>query len=88
MSFAKNIDKNYYKTISRNLSAKYNQKDFEHAKQPDTYAAETASKKLIPKAAEASGDLTDNRIANNITVISRKSPQNSSETVECKTENT
>ena len=50
--------------------------------------AETASKKLIPKAAEASGDLTDNRIANNITVISRKSPQNSSETVECKTENT
>ena len=44
-------------------------------------------KGAIQKTAEASGDLIGNKIADKRTKISRSSPQNSSETVESKTEN-
>ena len=38
----------------------------------------TASKRAIQKTAEVTGDLTDNKIADEITKVSRPSRQNSS----------
>ena len=76
------------KNISRNLSNKYSpdildmrQKPLDHAKQSATDAFETASKRAIPKTAEAIGDVTGNEIADKITNVSKKSQQNNSETV-------
>ena len=45
------------------------------------------SKSVIQKTAEATGNLTDNKIPDKITKVWRSSPQNSSETVESETEN-
>ena len=47
----------------------------------------TPSKSVIQKTAEATGNLTDNKIPDKITKVWRSSPQNSSETVESETEN-
>ena len=49
--------------ISKNVSSKYSQKLLCHAKQSATDALETASKRAIQKAAEATGDLIANKIA-------------------------
>ena len=43
-------------------------------------ALKTASKRVIKKKAEATGDLIGSKIANIITKVSRTLPQNSSET--------
>ena len=74
--------------LSRNLSNKYSpgmldmcQKLLDHAKQSATDAFKTVSKRAIPKATEAIGDLTGNEIAGKITNISKNSQQNNSETV-------
>ena len=80
--------KNIGKNISKILSNKYSQKHFDHAKQPATAAFKTAPKKAIQETDEASGDLIDNKIADQITKVSRRSPQNGSKTVESETENT
>ena len=65
LSFAKNMGKN--------LSNKYGQKLLDSAKKSTTDAIKTASKREIQKAAETSGDLADNKIADKITSVSIKS---------------
>ena len=65
LSFAKNIGKN--------LSNKYSQILLDTAKKSTTDAIKTDSKKAIQKTAEATGDLSDNKIADKIVNISKKS---------------
>ena len=65
MSFAKNIGKN--------LSNKYGKKNIDTAKKSTTDAIKTASKRAIQKTAKATGDLIGNKIADEITSISKKS---------------
>ena len=65
----------------KNLSGKYSKKLLDHAKQSVTDACKTASKRAIQKAAEATGDLIVNRIANKITKVPKNSQQNNPETV-------
>ena len=55
LSFAKNT--------SKNLSNKYGQKLLDSAKKSTTDAIKTASKRAIQKTAEATNDLTGNKIA-------------------------
>ena len=68
MSFAKNIGKS--------LSNKYGQKLLDSAKKSTADAIKTASKRAIPKTAEATGDLISNKIADKITSVSKKSNNN------------
>ena len=65
LSFAKNMGKS--------LSNKYGQKPLDGAKKSTTDAIKTASKRAIQKAAEATGDLIGNKIADKITSVSKKS---------------
>ena len=57
LSFAKNMGKS--------LSNKYGQKLLNSAKKSTTDAIKTASKRVIQKTAEATGDLIGNKIADN-----------------------
>ena len=59
MSFAKNMGKS--------LSNKYGQKLLDSAKKPTIEAIKTASKRAIQKTAEATDDLTGNKIGDKIT---------------------
>ena len=68
LSFAKNMGKNIRKIISKNLSGTFSQKCLDHAKQPETDALKTTSKRVIQKTAEATGALIGNKIADIITV--------------------
>ena len=68
LSFAKNMDKN--------LSNKYGQKLLDSAKKSTTDAIKTASKRAIPKTAEATGDLIGNKVADKITSVSKMSKNN------------
>ena len=68
LSFAKNMGKS--------LSSKYGQKLLDIAKKSTADAIKTASKRAIKKTAEATGDLIGNRIADEITSISKKSSSN------------
>ena len=62
LSFAKNMGKR--------LSNKYGQKLLDSAKKSTTDVIKTASKKVIQKTAEATGDLIGNKIADKITSVS------------------
>ena len=64
LSFAKNIGKS--------LSNKYGQKLLDGAQKSTADAIKTASKRAIQKAAEATGDLIRNKIADKITSVSKK----------------
>ena len=64
------------KNISKDLSGKYSQKRFDHAKKSATHALKTSSKRVIQKTLEATGDLIGNKIANKITRVSKNSQQN------------
>ena len=64
LSFAKNMGKS--------LSNKYGQKLLDSAKKSTTDAIKTTSKRAIQKTAEATGDLTGNKIADKITSASKK----------------
>ena len=64
LSFAKNIGKN--------LSNKYSQKLLDTAKKFTTNAIKSVSERAIQKAAEATGDLISNKIADKITSASNK----------------
>ena len=83
-SFTKNMVKSMGKimgkNISRILSGKYSKKSLDHAKQFVSDAFKTASKRAIQKAAEATGDVIHNKIAEKITKISKTSQQNNLET--------
>ena len=65
LSFVKNIDKN--------LSNKYSKKLLDSAKKSAAHAIKSASKRAIQKTAEEAGDLIGNKIADEITSVSRKS---------------
>ena len=64
LSFAKNI--------GTHLSNKYGQKILDTAKKSTTDAIKIASKRAIQKTAEATVDLSGNKIADKITSISKK----------------
>ena len=59
--------------MGKNLSNKSGQKHVDSAKKSKTDAIKTASKRAIQKTAEATGDLTANKIAVKITSVSKKS---------------
>ena len=65
------MGKSFGKNIRSNLSGKYSQKFFDHAKQSATDAFKTASKGAIPRTAETTGDLISKQITNKITKISK-----------------
>ena len=78
LSFAKNM--------GESLSNKYGQKLLDSAKKSTTDAIKTASKTAIQKAAEATGDLIVNKIADKIRSVSKKpSNNNNDEDVEITT---
>ena len=59
--------------MSKNINNKYGQKFLDSAKKPTTDTIKTASKRAIQKPAEATGDLIDNKIADKITSVLKKS---------------
>ena len=60
--------------MGKNLSSKYGQKLLDSAaKKKTTDAIKTASKRVIQKTTEATGDLIGNKIADKITNHSKKS---------------
>ena len=60
-------------SFARNRSNKYGKKLVDTAKNSDTDAIKTASKRAIQKTVEATGDLVGNKISNKITSVSKKS---------------
>ena len=60
-------------SFAKNLSNKYSQKLLDSAKKSTTDTIKTASKRVIQKTAEATGDLIGNKIADEITSVSKKS---------------
>ena len=63
----------FAKTMGKNLSNKYGQKLLDSAKQSIADAIKTASKRAIQKTAESIGNLICNKIADEITSVSKKS---------------
>ena len=61
------------KNMGTQLSRKYGQKPLDSANKSATDAIKNASKRTIQKTAEATGDLTDKKIADKITSVSKKS---------------
>ena len=49
--FDKNMGKNIGEIVSKNLSSKYSQKPFDHAKKSATDVLKTSSKRVIQKTA-------------------------------------
>ena len=70
-SFAKNMGTHATK-FAKNLNNKYGQRIVDTAKKSATDALKIAGERAIQKAAEASGDLVGNFIADKITSISKK----------------
>ena len=58
--------------MGKSLSNKYGQKLLDSAKKSTADAIKTASKTVIQKPAEATGDLIGNKIADKITIASKK----------------
>ena len=67
------MDRNIDKTIGKNLSSKYSQKPLGRAKQFPTDALNAASENSIQKPEEATSDLIENKIADKITKVLKKS---------------
>ena len=65
----------FAENIGKTLSNKYGKKLPDSAKKSTTNSIKTASKRAIPKTAEATGDLIGNKIADKITSLSKKSPK-------------
>ena len=63
-------------SFARSMSNKYGKKLVDTAKKSATDAIKTASKRAIQKTAEATGDLIGNKIADNITSVSKKKSNN------------
>ena len=55
------------------MSNKYGKKLVDTARKSATDAIKTASKRAIQKTAEATGDLVGNKIADKITIVSKRS---------------
>ena len=62
-----------FMSFARRMSNKYGKKLVDTAKKSATDAIKTTSKREIQKAAEATGDLVGNKIADKITSVSKKS---------------
>ena len=62
----------FTKNMGKNLSNKYGQELLDSSTKSTTDAIKTASKRVIKKTEEATGDLIDNKIADKITSISNK----------------
>ena len=75
------MGKNTGKKTSKTVSGKYSQKLLDQAKQYGTDALKTSSKRVIQKRTEATVDLIGNKITGRITIVSKTSQQNNSETV-------
>ena len=75
LPFAKNMD-TYATKVAKNLSNKYSQKFLDSAKKSTTDAIKADSKRAIQKTAEATGDLSGNKIADKTTSLSKKSTKN------------
>ena len=58
--------------MGKHVSYKYGQKLLDSAKKSTTDAIKTASKRVIQKTAEATGDLINNKIADKIKSVSKK----------------
>ena len=63
----------FAKSMGKNLSNKYGQKRLDSAKRSTTDAIKAASKRAIQKTAEATCDLIGNKIADKVTIVSKKS---------------
>ena len=63
----------FAKSMGKNVSRKYCQKHLDSAKKINTDAIKTASKRVIQKTAETTGDLIGNKIADKKTSVSKKS---------------
>ena len=66
----------FAKSMGTHLSNKYDQKLLDSAKKSTMDAIKTASKRAIPKTAEATGDLIGNKVADKITSVSKMSKNN------------
>ena len=73
LSFGKNMGRHANK-VAKSLSNKYGQKLLDSAKKSTTDAIKTASERAIQKTAETTGALIGNKIADNITSVSKKKP--------------
>ena len=85
-SFAKDMNKNLGKNMSKILCDKCSQNFSDHTWQPVTDAIKNASKTLIQKPAEATGDFIGNKLADKITQFWRSLPQNTSGNIESEAE--
>ena len=63
--------------MSKNLRNEYSPKLLDSAKKPTTDAIQTASKRAIQKALDATGNRIGNEIADKITRVSKKSLRHS-----------
>ena len=70
LSFVRNMG-TYANKVAKDLNNKYGRKFVDTAKKSGTDALKIVGKRAIQKAAEATGDLVGNTIANKITSISR-----------------
>ena len=61
-----------FMSFARSMSNKYGKKLVDTARKSATDAIKTTSKRAIQKTAEAAGDLIDNKIAHQITSVSKK----------------
>ena len=66
----------FVKNMGKSLSNKYGQKLLDRAKKSTTDAIKTASKRVIQKTAETTGDLIGNKIADKMTSVSKKPSDN------------
>ena len=73
--------------MGKSLSSKYGQKLLDSAKKSTTNAIKTESKRAIQKTAEATGDLTGNKIADKITSASKKKSNNNNNNNDADDEN-
>ena len=75
----------FTKNMGKSLRNKYGQKLLDSAKRSTTDAIKTASKRAIQKTAEATWDLIGNKIADKITIVSKKPSNNNNEDAELTT---
>ena len=59
-------------SLARRLVDKYGKRLMDTARKTGTDAAKTASKRVVQKTSEATGDLTRNKIADKITSLGKK----------------
>ena len=69
--FRKYVQGYGFLSFARRLGERYGKKLIDTATKTGTDAAKTASKRVVQKAAEATGDLIDNKIADKITSIGK-----------------